>query len=180
MREYLGNIPVIVKAYAWLRAMGAAGVKEGADLSLLANNYMETRLLQIPGVTKGLAHLEKYRMEMTRYSLGDLTEETGVTTVDVANRMTDYGVDAFWMSHEPWFVPEPFTPEAGGDVVHRGPRLLDRCGGRHLRGGPHRSRSRQDLPPQPADPPDSGVWARRSGQVGDHLAGLPPQERWLR
>ena len=113
VREYLGNIPVIVKAYAWLRAMGAAGVKEGADLSLLANNYMETRLLQISGVTKGLPHLEKYRMEMTRYSLGDLTEETGVTTVDVANRMTDYGVDAFWMSHEPWFVPEPFTPEAG-------------------------------------------------------------------
>lgn len=113
VREYLGNIPVIIKAYAWLRAMGAAGVKEGADLSLLANNYMETRLLQIPGVTKGLDHLDKHRMEMTRYSLGELAEETGVTTVDVANRMTDYGVDAFWMSHEPWFIPEPFTPEAG-------------------------------------------------------------------
>ena len=113
VREYLGNIPVIIKAYAWLRAMGAAGVKEAADLSLLANNYMEKRLLKIPGVSKGLDHLDKHRMEMTRYSLGELTEETGVTTVDVANRMTDYGVDAFWMSHEPWFVPEPFTPEAG-------------------------------------------------------------------
>ena len=113
VREYLGNVPVIIKAYAWLRAMGAAGVKEAADLSLLANNYMETRLLRIPGVTKGLSHLDKYRMEMTRYSLGELTEETGVTTVDVQNRMVDYGVDAYWMSHEPWFIPEPFTPEAG-------------------------------------------------------------------
>ena len=27
--------------------------------------------------------------------------------------MTDYGIDAFWLSHEPWIVPEPFTPEAG-------------------------------------------------------------------
>ena len=180
VREYLGNIPVIVKAYAWLRAMGAAGVKEGADLSLLANNYMETRLLQISGVTKGLPHLEKYRMEMTRYSLGDLTEETGVTTVDVANRMTDYGVDAFWMSHEPWFVPEPFTPEAGEmwsieDLDYWIDVVAAIC-----EEGPHRSRSRQDLPPQPADPPDSRVGARRSGQVGDHLACLPPQERWLR
>ena len=113
VREYLGNIPVIVKAYAWLRALGAEGVKEAADLSLLANNYMETRLLQIPGVSKGLPHLDRYRMEMTRYSLGELTEETGVTTVDVQNRMIDYGVDAYWMSHEPWFIPEPFTPEAG-------------------------------------------------------------------
>ena len=113
VREFLGNIPVIVKAYAWLRAMGAEGVREAADLSLLANNYMETRLLAIPGVSKALPHLAEHRMEMTRYSLGELTEETGVTTVDVQNRMVDYGVDAYWMSHEPWFVPEPFTPEAG-------------------------------------------------------------------
>ncbi len=27
--------------------------------------------------------------------------------------MVDFGVDAFWLSHEPWIVPEPFTPEAG-------------------------------------------------------------------
>ena len=113
VREFLGNIPVIVKAYSWLRAMGAEGVREAADLSLLANQYMETRLLAIPGVSKALPHLTKRRMEMTRYSLGELTEETGVTVADVQNRMTDYGVDAFWMSHEPWFVPEPFTPEAG-------------------------------------------------------------------
>jgi glycine dehydrogenase subunit 2 len=27
--------------------------------------------------------------------------------------MVDFGIDAFWMSHEPRLVPEPFTPEAG-------------------------------------------------------------------
>ena len=27
--------------------------------------------------------------------------------------MVDFGIDAFWLSHEPWLVPEPFTPEAG-------------------------------------------------------------------
>jgi glycine dehydrogenase subunit 2 len=46
-------------------------------------------------------------------NLGRLKEETGVGTVDVANRMADYGIDPYWMSHEPWVVPEPFTPEAG-------------------------------------------------------------------
>jgi glycine dehydrogenase subunit 2 len=39
--------------------------------------------------------------------------DTGVGTVAVANRMADYGIDPWWMSHEPWVVPEPFTPEAG-------------------------------------------------------------------
>lgn len=113
VREYLGNVPVLVKAYAWLRAMGMDGIREAADISIIANNYMEKRLLQIPGVTKSLPHLNQHRMEMTRYSLEELTEETGVTVLDVQNRMVDFGVDAFWLSHEPWIVPEPFTPEAG-------------------------------------------------------------------
>jgi glycine dehydrogenase subunit 2 len=52
-------------------------------------------------------------MEMTRYSLAELTEETGITTLDVQNRMVDFGVDAYWLAHEPWLIPEPFTPEAG-------------------------------------------------------------------
>jgi glycine cleavage system P protein (glycine dehydrogenase) subunit 2 len=50
---------------------------------------------------------------MTRYSLAQVTEETGITVLDVQNRMVDFGVDAFWLSHEPWFVPQPFTPEPG-------------------------------------------------------------------
>ena len=113
VREYLGNIPVVIKAYSWLLAMGAEGVKEAADLSMLANNYMETRLLQIPGVSKALPHIQQHRTEMTRYSLAELTEDTGVTTVDVQNRMVDFGVDSYWLAHEPWLIPEPFTPEAG-------------------------------------------------------------------
>lgn len=113
VREFWGNVPLIVKSYSWSRAMGAAGIREAADLSMLANNYMEKRLLEIPGITKSLPHLVAHRMEMTRYSLGELTNETGVTAIDVQNRMVDFGVDAFWLSHEPWIVPEPFTPEAG-------------------------------------------------------------------
>jgi len=50
---------------------------------------------------------------MTRWGLGKLKDDTGIGTVEVANRMADYGIDPWWMSHEPWVVPEPFTPEAG-------------------------------------------------------------------
>jgi glycine dehydrogenase subunit 2 len=113
VREFLGNIPQIFKAYAWTRAMGAQGIDEASDISVLASNYIDARLLTIPGVTRSHPHLPGYRMEMTRYSLETLTNETGVTVIDVQNRMTDFGVDAMWLSHEPWIVPEPFTPEAG-------------------------------------------------------------------
>ena len=52
-------------------------------------------------------------MEMTRYSIEKVTEETGVTVDDLSNRMVDFGIDAPWLAHHPWLVPQPFTPEAG-------------------------------------------------------------------
>lgn len=113
VREYLGNVQQVVKAYAWTRAMGAEGIREASDISVLVNNYMEKELLKIRGVTRSHPDIDGWRIEMTRYSLGQLYEDTGVTVADVANRMVDFGVDAPWMSHEPWIVPQPITPEAG-------------------------------------------------------------------
>lgn len=113
VREFLGNVQQLVKAYSWTRAMGTDGLREAADLSVLANNYMEKQLMAIPGVTMAFPGKALPRLEMTRYSLEEYTAETGVTGHDVQNRMTDFGIDAFWTSHEPAFIPEPFTPEAG-------------------------------------------------------------------
>jgi len=113
VREFLGNLPQVLKGYAWVRAMGAEGIDEASDLSVLASNYMDARLRAIPGVTRSHPALTGPRMEMSRYSLETLNRETGVTVVDVQNRMTDFGIDGMWLSHEPWVVPEPFTPEVG-------------------------------------------------------------------
>jgi glycine dehydrogenase subunit 2 len=113
VREFWGNVPQVVKAYAWAVGMGGDGIQEGSDLSVLANNYMDAKLARIPGLARSHPDTGGRRMEMTRWGLGPLKEATGVGTVDVANRMADYGVDPWWMSHEPWVVPEPFTPEAG-------------------------------------------------------------------
>lgn len=113
IREFMGNAPQVVKAYAWARGMGAEGIAAAADISVTANNYMDAKLAKLRDVERSHPHLDGHRMEMTRWSLGPLKEATGVGTVDVANRMADYGVDPWWMSHEPWIVAEPFTPEAG-------------------------------------------------------------------
>ena len=113
IREFWGNVQVILKAYAWVRAMGAAGIAQASDISVLANNYMEKGLLAIRGVNSAQPEATRPRLEMTRYSLEQMKEETGVDVHDVQNRMTDFGIDAMWTSHEPWLLPEPFTPEAG-------------------------------------------------------------------
>lgn len=113
VREFFGNIPVVLYAYAWARGMGAEGIDMASDLAVLANNYMEKHLLAIPGVEKSHPHLTAPRLEMTRYGVGPLKEETGIGIVEIGARMTDFGVDSPWLSHEPWSVPEPFTPEPG-------------------------------------------------------------------
>jgi glycine cleavage system P protein (glycine dehydrogenase) subunit 2 len=93
--------------------MGKDGIEMAADISVVANNYMDKKIAAIRGVEKSHPDFPKWRMEMTRWGLGPLLADTGVGTVAIANRMADYGIDPFWMSHEPWVVPEPFTPEAG-------------------------------------------------------------------
>ena len=155
--------------------MGAVGIREAADLSMLANNYMEKRLLDIPGVTKAYPHLSDHRMEMTRYGLGELTEETGVTAVDIQNRMVDFGVDAFWLSHEPWFVPEPFTPEAGEmwsleDIDYWIDVLAYVCD--EARRDPETVKS---APHNQAIHQIDGSYLERAGQVGNNVASVSPQ-----
>ena len=113
IREFWGNVPQVIKAYSWARAMGATGIEEAAEISVLANNYMESRLLKIRGVTKSHPDINGPRMEMTRYSIEKVTEATGITVDDLSNRMVDFGIDAPWLAHHPWLVPQPFTPEAG-------------------------------------------------------------------
>jgi glycine dehydrogenase subunit 2 len=113
IREFWGNVPQVVKAYAWARAMGAEGIAMASDISVVANNYMDKRLSEVKGVSRSNPDVTAPRMEMTRHSVEQVTKDTGCTIVDISNRMTDFGIDALWLSHEPWLVAEPFTPEAG-------------------------------------------------------------------
>ena len=110
VREFLGNLEVVLKAYAWVMTMGAEGLLEAAYTSVINNNYLEKLLLAIPGVTKPYAE-GKIRLDQVRYSWEKLQKDTGCGTVDVQNRMVDFGIQSCFLSHHPWIVPEPFTPE---------------------------------------------------------------------
>ena len=109
VRDFYGNVQIVLRAYAWAMSMGADGLREVAEISMINNNYLEKKLLTIPGVTK--PYKTDKRLDQIRYSLEKLREETGVGAQDVIRRVVDYGVQSYWLSHHPWVVPEPFTPE---------------------------------------------------------------------
>jgi len=110
VREFLGNVGVVLRAYAWVMSMGADGLLEVAHTSVLNNNYLTKLLMAIPGITRPYAE-GKIRLDQVRFSLEKLKADTGVGTVDVQSRMVDFGIQSFFLSHHPWIVPEPFTPE---------------------------------------------------------------------
>ncbi|MFC2015900.1 aminomethyl-transferring glycine dehydrogenase subunit GcvPB [Chloroflexota bacterium] len=106
---FYGNVPVILKAYAWVMSLGAEGLREVAEIAVLNNNYLLKRMLQIPGVSAPYAK-GKHRIEQVRYSWQQLTEETGVHSEEIGIRAADFGVH-YWTSHHPFIVPEPCTLE---------------------------------------------------------------------
>jgi len=110
VRGFLGNWMAVVRAYAWIRSLGPDGLREVAEISVLNNNYLDNLLTAIRGVSRPYAEGHR-RLDQVRYSLQQLKEETGVGTEAVRDRMVDFGIQSYWMSHHPWIVPEPFTPE---------------------------------------------------------------------
>jgi glycine dehydrogenase subunit 2 len=110
VRGFLGNWMGVVRAYAWIRNLGPDGLREVAEISVLNNNYLDRLLMGVRGVSRPYAEGHR-RLDQVRYSLETLKEETGVGTEDVRDRMVDFGIQSYWMSHHPWVVPEPFTPE---------------------------------------------------------------------
>ncbi len=109
VRSYQGAAQVVLKAYAWIRALGAEGLYQVAKTAVLNNNYLYKKLLELPEVSVPYIP-EQQRVEQCRYSLETLYNETGVDTVDVQRRIMDFGMH-YWQSHHPWYVPQPMTLE---------------------------------------------------------------------
>ncbi|WP_174315794.1 aminomethyl-transferring glycine dehydrogenase subunit GcvPB [Streptomyces sp. CB01881] len=108
IRPFLGVTPNVVRAYAWVMALGAEGLREVAETAVLNNNYLMSKVLRIPGASVPWA--QRRRVEQVRYSWQELTAETGVHSEEIGVRAADFGVH-YWTSHHPYVVPEPFTLE---------------------------------------------------------------------
>lgn len=110
LRKFYGAAGVILRTYAYIRSLGPDGMKQIGELSILNNNYLIKKLLEIPRLSMPMAD-GRYRLEQARFSWEKLTQDTGVTTDDIARRIVDYGFQDYFASHEPRIIPEPFTPE---------------------------------------------------------------------
>jgi len=80
-----GNFGVMIKAYAYIRSLGAAGLREVSENAVLNANYLKEKL-------KDYYYLPYDRPCMHKVVFsGRRQKAKGVKTLDIAKRLLDYG-----------------------------------------------------------------------------------------
>jgi glycine dehydrogenase subunit 2 len=84
--NFYGNFGVMCKAYAYIRSLGASGLKEVSENAVVNANYLKEKL-------KPYYHLPYDRICMHEVVFsGKRQRAKGVRTVDIAKRLLDYGL----------------------------------------------------------------------------------------
>jgi glycine dehydrogenase subunit 2 len=92
LRGFQGNYGVFVRSYAYIRSLGAAGLREVSEVAVLNANYLLARLRR-EGVLEYLpAAYERLCMHEFVLSGAPMKRELQVRTLDLAKRLLDYGV----------------------------------------------------------------------------------------
>ncbi len=101
VRAFYGNFSVIVKAYTYIRSLGAEGLKRATEMAVLNANYIKERLktyFDLP--------YDRICMHECVFSGKKQVAESGVHTTDIAKCLIDYGY------HPPTIYFPLIVPEA--------------------------------------------------------------------
>ena len=87
IKSFWGNFGVIVRAYAYILALGAEGLKKVGQIAVLNANYL--RVLLEPKY-----HLPFKRLCQHEFVISDRDFPNQITTDDIAKRILDFGIYA--------------------------------------------------------------------------------------
>jgi glycine dehydrogenase subunit 2 len=89
VRSFFGNVGVLVRAYCYIRTYGPGGLRDVSENAVLNANYLLSRVKHILPVPHGDRCLHEFVASATR-----LKTQRGVSAMDVAKRLLDYGFHA--------------------------------------------------------------------------------------
>ena len=84
MKAFYGNFGVMVRAYAYIRSLGAAGLRRASEMAVLNANYVRARL-------EGTYHLPHKARSLHEVVFSDRDLGGDCHTLDVAKRLIDNG-----------------------------------------------------------------------------------------
>jgi glycine dehydrogenase subunit 2 len=89
VRTFFGNVGVLVRAYCYIRTYGPVGLREVSENAVLNANYLRSRVKHILPVPHGEQCLHEFVATASK-----LKAEKGVSAMDLAKRLLDYGYHA--------------------------------------------------------------------------------------
>ena len=88
---FMGNAGVLLRAYVYMRMLGRDGMSRVGDYATLNSNYLLAKLRQAGFVA---AYPERRASHEFILTLKEMAREQGVTAMDIAKRLLDYGFHA--------------------------------------------------------------------------------------
>ncbi len=98
LKAFYGNFGVLVRAYTYIRMLGADGLRRVAETAVLNANYLKARVEKAYPLKYGRTCMHEF------VAAGSVAE--GVHTLDIAKRLIDYGF------HPPTIYFPLIVPEA--------------------------------------------------------------------
>ncbi len=164
LRGFQGNYGVFVRSYAYIRSLGAAGLRDVSEVAVLNANYLLARL-RAEGVLEHLpVAYDRICMHEFVLSGAPMKRELEIKTLDLAKRLLDHGVHPPTV-YFPLLVDEALAHRAHRDRDQGDARPLRRDRGRDPARGRGGSRDRPDRA------------AHHSGAPPGRGRGSPPASR---
>ncbi|WP_164102913.1 aminomethyl-transferring glycine dehydrogenase subunit GcvPB [Candidatus Laterigemmans baculatus] len=105
VRSFFGNVGVLLRAYFYIRSHGGEGLRRVSEDAILGANYLRSRVQHILDVPFGEFCMHEFVASASR-----LKKERGLTAMDLAKRLLDYGFHAPTV-YFPMIVPESVMVE---------------------------------------------------------------------
>ena len=89
VRSFFGNVGILLRGYFYLRTLGPDGLRSASENAVLNANYLRQRLADVLPVPHGEGCMHEFVA-----SAAHLKRDRGITAMDIAKRLPDYGFHA--------------------------------------------------------------------------------------
>lgn len=104
VKSFYGNFGVLVRAYTYIRMLGAAGLREASEMAVLNANYLKSRVKDFLPASHDRMHMHEF------VAKGVFSGAPDVHALDIAKRLIDYGFHPP-TNYFPLIVPEALMIE---------------------------------------------------------------------
>jgi glycine dehydrogenase subunit 2 len=104
VKAFYGNFGVLVRAYTYIRMLGALGLREVSEMAVLNANYLKSQVKDVFAISHDRTHMHEF------VAKGIVPEAPDVHALDIAKRLIDYGFHPP-TNYFPLIVPEALMIE---------------------------------------------------------------------